>query len=119
MRVLRPCLRRAGAVQSNEVGGGDPQTGLAPNSLPATAGLRRWELPDEGIQDRCPKEDRATASTVIVTGLRDVPTVGGHCGIEHNVMQSLERHVVAYAEQMIDRALTLICTGLKRDEKIG
>jgi hypothetical protein len=32
-----------------------------------------------------------------------VPTVGGHCGIEHNVMQSLERHVVAYAEQMIDR----------------
>jgi hypothetical protein len=76
-------------------------------------------LPDEGIQDRCPKEDRATASTVIVTGLRDVPTVGGHCGIEHNVMQSLERHVVAYAEQMIDRALTLICTGFKRDEKIG
>jgi hypothetical protein len=48
-----------------------------------------------------------------------VPTVGGHCGIEHNVMQSLERHVVAYAEQMIDRALTLICTGFKRDEKIG
>jgi hypothetical protein len=30
-----------------------------------------------------------------------------HCGIEHNVMQSLEQHVVALAEQMIDRALDL------------